>query len=257
MEGLIGRQLIKLHRVPSTNDYLKNQRSNSTPLREGTVIMAVEQYGGRGQAQASWHAEAGKNLTFSVLLTPHFLAPIHQFQLTMAISVGLCNYLESRVGTDNIHIKWPNDLYVGSRKIAGILIENNIQGKLWRQAIVGIGLNVNQIEFPEILRDNAVSLKLLSGGSEDFDLDVELDSLCAELDREFARLKTYWESECKGENRTESQYLSRLYLLNEPHVFHIEGIPAQGAIRGVTPTGRLIVDFDGHMTDFGLKEIVY
>src|SRR5690606_25093723 len=126
--------------------YLKNELSKSTPLHEGTVIMAVDQYAGKGQQGTVWQSEPGKNLTFSLLLTPFFLSPKHQFRLTVAVSVALVRALATLLG-ERVAIKWPNDLYVGDRKIGGMLIENILQGPRWKSAIIGIGLNVNQTVF--------------------------------------------------------------------------------------------------------------
>src|SRR5690606_4492328 len=107
-------------------------------LAEGTVIMAVDQYAGKGQKGTSWQSEPGKNLTFSLLLTPAFLDPKNQFSLTVAMSLAVARWLESLLRAA-VTIKWPNDIYVSDRKIGGILIENILKGNIWKSAIVGIG----------------------------------------------------------------------------------------------------------------------
>src|ERR1700744_4814140 len=85
----VGQNLVALTEVDSTNNFLKEALANSTPLIEGTVIMAESQYAGRGQQQNKWNSEPGKNLTFSLLLKPTFLPVNQQFNLTIAISVGI------------------------------------------------------------------------------------------------------------------------------------------------------------------------
>src|SRR5690606_30129759 len=104
----VGQNVITLPVVDSTNEYLKKELSKSTPFTEGTVIMAVHQAAGRGQKGSVWHSEDGKNLTFSILLTPSFLKPAHQFRLTVAISLAVAKWLTTLLQLP-IRIKWPND----------------------------------------------------------------------------------------------------------------------------------------------------
>src|SRR6201996_2639796 len=153
----VGQNLLTLKEVDSTNNFLKNLASNSKPLPEGTVIMAENQYAGRGQQQNTWHAEPGKNLTFSLLLNPIFLPVSQQFDLTRAISISVFDTLRPLLG-DALKIKWPNDVYYGDKKLGGMLIENILSGNTIKHAIVGIGLNVNQEKFPETAV-NATSVK--------------------------------------------------------------------------------------------------
>src|SRR5690606_26474526 len=138
--------------------YLKEALSKSTPLPEGTVIMAVDQHDGRGQKGTLWQSEPGKNLTASLLLTPTFLDPKQQFVLTAAISLAITRWLASLTHVE-VKIKWPNDIFIGDRKIGGILIENILKGKTWKSAVVGIGINVNQTSFPPEIQTRATSVK--------------------------------------------------------------------------------------------------
>jgi BirA family biotin operon repressor/biotin-[acetyl-CoA-carboxylase] ligase len=105
----VGQNFLLLKEVDSTNNFLKQLVSNSKPVIEGTVIMAENQYAGRGQQQNGWFAEPGKNLTFSVLLNPHFLAVTDQFDLVRAVSLGVFDALEPLLGA-KLKIKWPNDI---------------------------------------------------------------------------------------------------------------------------------------------------
>ena len=119
----VGHNLITLNEVDSTNTFLKDAVSKSTPLLDGTVIMAEKQFAGRGQAENSWQTEPGKNLTFSILLKPGFLSVDKQFELNKAISIALNDVLIKYI-PDSAFIKWPNDLYIRTKKIGGMLIEN-------------------------------------------------------------------------------------------------------------------------------------
>ncbi|MEC3880020.1 biotin--[acetyl-CoA-carboxylase] ligase [Parapedobacter sp. 10938] len=243
-----GQNVITLQRVPSTNDYLKEVLSKSTPLPEGTVIMAVDQYGGRGQKGTAWQSEPGKNLTVSVLLTPIFLDPKQQFVLTAAISLAVVRWLESLTHVD-VKIKWPNDLYVGDRKIGGILIENSLKGKVWKTAVVGIGINVNQTSFPPEIEKRTTSVKQIL--HSDCDVSELLPDLCKHIDREYLMLKS-------GRFKTIlDDYKRRLYGRDELRPYLVDGINVSGVLRGVSETGRLQIDFDGHRVDFDIKEIAF
>ena len=210
--------------------------------------MAVDQYAGRGQQGTVWQSEPGKNLTFSLLLMPAFLDPKHQFRLTVAVSIALVRWLESLLPTP-VAIKWPNDLYVGDRKIGGILIENILKGKYWKSAVVGIGLNVNQTEFPEAIRARTTSVKQIL--QTDSVLTEQMTDLCRYVERSYAELRA-------GEYDDQlTFYTQHLYRRGEPHPFLIDGVRVNGILDGVTETGRLRVDFNGYVVDFDIKEIAF
>jgi BirA family biotin operon repressor/biotin-[acetyl-CoA-carboxylase] ligase len=157
----IGQNFFTLKEVDSTNNFLKELLSNSTPLVEGTVIMAENQYAGRGQQHKSWHTEPGKNLTFSILLMPVFLPVEDQFDLTRVVSLGVFDALWPITG-NKLKIKWPNDLYYGDNKLGGILIENIIQSGKIKASVIGIGLNINQESFPPYLPNPKSYMKIMN-----------------------------------------------------------------------------------------------
>ena len=243
----IGKNVLKLDKVDSTNTYLKDALSKSAPLKEGTVIMAEEQFAGRGQATNSWSSEPGKNLTFSLLLTPHFLAINKQFDLNKMICLAINDVLVSYIG-DTAKIKWPNDIYAGNDKIGGILIENIIQGKQLKYAIIGVGLNVNQIKFPENIK-NVTSLKQILHA--DYDLQMLLAEICQAVETRYMQLQS---GDTSG---LSSKYLSKLYWLNEWKYFVINGIKDSGRICGVSSEGHLQVELGSGIKEFGLKEIEF
>lgn len=244
----IGQNVITLQSVGSTNEYLKGELSKSTPFAEGTAIMAVEQTAGRGQQGAKWETAAGENLTFSVLLKPVFLLPTHQFRLTVAISLAIAEWLGSLLPVE-VKIKWPNDLYVGNKKIGGILIENILKGNTWKAAIIGIGVNVNQVVFPDQIRHRVSSIKQIL--QKDNDIPGLLSDLCFYLDQEYAALRN-------GQHATQlTRYRQKLYRYGELHPFLIDGIQVDGVLRGVTDGGRLQLDFNGHVVDFDIKEVAF
>ena len=210
--------------------------------------MAVDQYAGKGQKGTVWQSEPGKNLTCSLLLTPSFLDPKHQFRLTVAVSVALVRTLEALLGV-GVAIKWPNDLYVGDRKIGGILIENILQGQRWKSAVIGIGLNVNQTLFPPEIAERTTSVKQIL--QKDVAPTELLAGLCRQLEQVYDGLK-------QGDDEAQlAFYKQHLYRLGELHPFLVDGIRVDGVLTGVTDMGRLQIDFNGYVVDFDIKEIAF
>jgi BirA family biotin operon repressor/biotin-[acetyl-CoA-carboxylase] ligase len=243
----IGENRINLERVASTNDYLKAELSKSKPFPEGTVIMAVEQFAGRGQVGTRWESQKGKNLTVSILLCPSFLHPSKQFNLNIAICLAIQHVL-STILPEKVFIKWPNDIYVGNKKLGGILIENIIQGNTWKYAIIGIGINVNQCEFPENARNAGSLIKLLH---ESYSIEKLLTEICRSIEQHYFQLKM------GGHAKQKELYCENLFGINETRPFKIDGIQVEGKIVAVDESGQLLIDFNGHVTKFGFKEIEY
>lgn len=244
----VGQNFITIKQVDSTNNFLKDLASNSKPLIEGTVIMAENQYAGRGQQQNGWHAEPGKNLTFSILLKPTFLPVTDQFDLVRAVSLGVFEALAPLLG-DKLKIKWPNDIYYADQKLGGMLIENMIQGGQIKNAIVGIGLNINQEIFPNHL-PNAISLKQIL--HQDYDLNSLLTDICRHIEAYYLNLKAGKISFVR------ESYLKRLYWLNEKKSFRSKEEMFDGVINNVKDNGMLVVKNNkGEELEFSLKEIAF
>jgi BirA family biotin operon repressor/biotin-[acetyl-CoA-carboxylase] ligase len=244
----VGQNFVLLKEVDSTNNFLKELVSNSKPVIEGTVIMAENQYAGRGQQQNGWFAEPGKNLTFSILLKPHFLAVTEQFDLVRAVSMGVFDALEPLLGAD-LKIKWPNDIYYQDRKLGGMLIENMIQGGQIKNAIIGIGLNINQENFAPGLA-NPVSVKQIL--QKDYDLRRILSDICRHIEAWYLKLKAGKIADVRN------SYLSRLYWLNEEKTFRIKNELITGTIINVCYNGLLVVQNNiGEELEFSLKEIEF
>jgi BirA family biotin operon repressor/biotin-[acetyl-CoA-carboxylase] ligase len=244
----VGQNLVTIKQVDSTNSFLKNLLSNSKPVPEGTVIMAEEQYAGRGQQQNTWHSEPGKNLTFSLLLKPHFLSVGDQFDLNRAASLGVYDALQPILG-DQLKIKWPNDIYYGDRKLGGMLIENTIQGGQLKDSVIGIGLNINQENFPPGA-SNATSVKQIL--QKDYDLTLLLSEICKYIEVYYLKLKA-------GQiDFVRNAYLSRLYWLNEVKRFESNDGVFNGSVKNVLPNGLLVIeDTNGRQLEFNLKELKF
>ena len=122
-------KIIALDIAGSTNEYMLDKIKAGIISEEGTVVIANYQSVGKGLDQNTWESEAGKNLMFSILLKPGFLKADQQFQLTKIISLAVYDFVRNYLPNERIKVKWPNDIYVGNKKIAGILISNTIKGK--------------------------------------------------------------------------------------------------------------------------------
>ncbi|WP_229704626.1 biotin--[acetyl-CoA-carboxylase] ligase [Mucilaginibacter phyllosphaerae] len=243
----MGQNLVTLKEVDSTNTFLKNILSNSKPVPEGTVIMAEHQFAGRGQRQNTWYAEPGKNLTFSILLNPTFLSAQQQFDLTRAVSMGVYDALYPLL-RDSLKIKWPNDIYYGNNKLGGMLIENVLQGSQIRHSVIGIGININQVNFDESAI-NATSVKKIL--QRDYELKNILAEICNHTEAYYLHLKA-------GRGAfVRNMYLSRLYRLNEWHKFLSNGEKFEGRIINVKENGLLVVEQNDGEHLYNLKEIEF
>ena len=176
--------IISLEITNSTNDYLK-ELTHRQVLEEGTVVVTRSQTAGKGQRGNAWESEAGKNITCSILLYPSFLPVQRIFLLSEVIALSVKEMLDAY--TDRITVKWPNDVYFEERKIAGILIENELMGNRYDLSVAGIGLNINQEYF---LSDapNPVSLKQITG--KDYDTGALLKELVRNILYRYEQLKS-------------------------------------------------------------------
>ena len=246
-------KLIHIDETDSTNRWLREfvqQRDGSfvTPpdvTKEPSLCcMAEFQTAGRGCGENTWESERGKNLTFSVLLHPTEIRANWQFRISEAVSVALCETLEARLN-ERVEIKWPNDIYVGDRKICGILIENRLKGSTITDSIVGIGLNVNQRTFVSDA-PNPVSVCQLTG--EETDREALLETFLKELSKAF---------ETEPEILAEA-YRSRLYRREGMHRFSDSQGEFEAKVLNVLDDGRLVLlDSEGTARMYAFKEVVF
>lgn len=222
--------------------------SKSEPLPEGTVIMADDQFAGRGQQESAWHAEAGLNLTFSILLKPSFLPVQKQFMLNIAVSIGINKALTAFVN-ENVKVKWPNDIYFEGKKVGGILIENNIAGTRYKSAVVGIGINVNQRYFDIEKVKPATSIAEIL--NQEVDLIKLLAVLCSHIESEYLKLRT------ANYIRMTEDYVNGLYKFNQLAWYKHKDYIFEGRIRGITETGQLIIRAGNAETNYNFKEVEF
>jgi BirA family biotin operon repressor/biotin-[acetyl-CoA-carboxylase] ligase len=245
---LIGSSVIRLDKTTSTNAHIIDLLKSSRP-DEGLVVTADNQLAGRGQENNTWESEPGKNLTISVLLFPRFLPPDRQILLSMAIALGVYDLVYYKVNSQPVKIKWPNDIYIGDRKVCGLLIQNSVIGNIFEYSVAGIGLNVNQEKF---LSDalNPVSIKMVTG--REYSLNETLDQLCKWLDSRYSQLRM---GDRKG---ITEEYLSLMYRLNEWRIYEIRGSAAEAKIVGVNNYGHLqLEERNGNRSECDAKEVKF
>lgn len=240
---IIGHRIVQLNSVDSTNNYAA-MLFKQGKLSHGSVILADEQYSGRGQRAAKWESYPGLNALLTVLMEPANLSVSSQFLLTKVVSLAVSGALD-RSGIST-HIKWPNDIFSNDKKIAGILIENTINSGAIANSCVGIGINVNQTEFDV---PHATSLKGETG-----QFHKVLDLLFVLI----SELNFWYDKLLENDLKTiDEEYLKRLYKFNEKNTFRdVNGI-FEGVIAGVEESGKLLVERDGVLKNYDLKEISF
>lgn len=244
----VGQNLVRLSEVDSTNNFLKDMVSNSEPLPEGTVIMADYQFAGRGQQENTWYTEPGMNLTFSVYLCPSFLSIRDQFMLNMAVSVGIRDALRVFLGP-LLKVKWPNDLYYNQQKLGGILIENILSGSSYRACIIGVGINVNQLNFDPALLNRATSIsKILQ---RDVNLIELLREISSHIESQYLKLKS------GSFNILQENYLGGLYLYNEKGLYRHGDKVFEGVITSIASGGLLVIRSNGIEKQYNFKEVEF
>jgi BirA family transcriptional regulator, biotin operon repressor / biotin---[acetyl-CoA-carboxylase] ligase len=240
------RKIFKLKEVNSTNFYA-GKLPEGTP--DGSVIWAECQTQGRGQGENCWESAIGENLTFSIIVYPTFLKAVQQFYLSKIISLSVADFLS--LYTTNVSIKWPNDIYLGEKKVAGILIENSLEMDFIRDSIIGIGININQNIF---LSDapNPVSLKQVTG--ENYDLKELLGIFLDIFEFRYGMLKD------SDFSTIDENYSNILFRKGINAQFKSGNKTFTGIIDCVEKTGELVIidnDNSGKIRKFLHKEVEF
>ena len=242
-----GKLINYLPSCHSTNDIAVQMIQSENMVFEGTVIITDNQTAGRGQRGNIWEACTGENLTFSLILKPNFLKASDQFQLNVAVSMGVFDFLSEFID-ENLKIKWSNDIYVGDKKMGGILIENSLQGYQIGHSIIGIGLNINQTEFSN---ERATSLRKITQNPLKYDLSELLKKLLENIEINYLKIKS------KQYESLKVRYLSNLFRFEEYHYFKKNGQQFLGRITGIDETGKLGIETDGNVIYFDFKEVEF
>jgi BirA family biotin operon repressor/biotin-[acetyl-CoA-carboxylase] ligase len=232
----LGRHLYHFYDVDSTNLFAGRLLAHGRKVHEGTVVLAETQTAGRGRLGRSWHSQREAGLYLSMVLfpkAPPSLAPL----FTLAAAVAMHDAVERYTGLD-IDIKWPNDLLAGGKKICGILSEIQAEVDLVKTMIIGVGLNANQEQFPEDIRDRATSLRLVSGR-----IQSRIEILL-EFFEEFENI--YMDFERKGPGGIIDRWTRLSSFANGRRIEIHDGVRrVTGITRGLNPLGALRVEQKG------------
>ena len=239
MEKIIGSQIFNLIEVDSTNNFAAKLVSDHL-CQNGAVIMADYQTDGKGQRGNKWDSNKGENLIMSIVFQPDNLSVSEQIKISWATCISIIDLL-TFYGIE-AKIKWPNDIYIRIKKIAGILIENQISGNLVNNSIIGIGMNVNQLHFQF---RNATSLLLECKNVHSIKEVSELliEKLNSNLFQEFNFLKNRFEA--------------NLFHINKMSQFEDESGIFEGTIIGISENGQLKVKKGEEIKYYGIKELIF
>ena len=241
---MIGRKIIHLENVDSTNNYAANLLLKEE-IYSGTVILADEQTQGRGQRGNVWASNSGENMLFSLFLTTEILSVNDQFLLSQFVSVSLIEMLKN-IGI-NAEVKWPNDIYVKNKKIAGILIENQLSGSILKSSIIGVGLNVNQKSF-----ENISATSLFNELGEFTSIQSVLFSFIYELNKNWNIILS------NKKDQIHETYLSKLYQKDKVCSYKDDKGVFEAIIEGVTSNGNLILlSSEREKKYYDLKEVSF
>lgn len=235
---IVNWEIIHIDETDSTNNWLaKNCAGGQSPC----AVVAEYQSAGRGCGTNMWESEQGKNLLFSAMLHPKNLPANKQFHISMAISLAIIDAVGQLVG--DLSIKWPNDIYWRNGKLAGVLIENRLQGNMIKDSIIGVGLNVNQREFKS-KAPNPVSLWQITG--QETNREQLLKNILLALDK-------YLDDENLGE-----MYRSQLYRRKGFHPYIDKDGAFMAEIINVEDDGHLLlIDDSGQQRRYAFKEVTF
>ncbi|MHB8260663.1 MAG: biotin--[acetyl-CoA-carboxylase] ligase [Bacteroidia bacterium] len=246
----VGQNIIDLDEIESTNTYATNLIKEKQAV-EGTLIFSKKQTKGRGQLGNAWQSEEGKNLTFSLILHPVFLSIEKQFYLSKITSLAVFGMLTEflNIRRYGIKIKWPNDILVNNNKIAGILIENILRGNFLQSSVIGVGININQLNFTGINK-RATSLAVLL--KKEFNLKDLLQLFCKHFEALYLIVK-------QGNfDKINQVYLKQLYGFNEWANYSTFQKTITAKITSVEESGLLVLtNKQQEVLKFNFKEVAF
>ena len=232
-----------LEETDSTNDFLRHYTPGED--EDMTVVWTDFQRKGRGQGSNQWESEAGKNLTFSVLIHPDKVRAQDQYIISMAVAETMHRFLSGMVDAA-IQIKWPNDIYVGDSKIGGILIENHLSGGHIKDCIIGIGLNVNQTVFVSDA-PNPISMRMID--DREWNREEVLQGLISELVWQFRHFRI---------DIIRKKYRRHLYRREGFYPYRDAEGEFEAEMLEVENDGHLVLlDTEGRQRRYAFKEVAY
>lgn len=229
----------------STNDHAITL-SNNDPNRN-TCTYTFNQVAGRGQIGRSWYTGADKNLASTFSWKQPDIPILEQFRINMAFSLAVWSFAAQHTSQEHLTIKWPNDIYYKNQKLAGILIQNVLKGSTIEVCHLGVGLNINEQDFPLDI-PNPVSLRQITGQSYKLvEMQLQLTEIVsqhlANLNGDPAELK--------------SAYEDLLYRKGQVKAFRVDEQVVSGKILGTTSEGKLRLELEEGIKEFGFREMGY
>ncbi len=241
-------RIIHLEEVDSTNAYIMRESSN---LEAPVMVLAHTQTAGQGQRGNSWESEPGKNLTFSIFYRPSHLPPMAQFSMSEAVALGVVDFLSAH--DIEAKVKWPNDIYVGDRKICGILIRHSILGGVVSSSVIGVGIDVNQKDF---LSDapNPVSMWQLTG--KEYDLSALEKEIATIMEQRLKLIRTEDDRQALHE-----EFMGKLWRGDgalHPFTDAATGETFMAKIESIASHGPMTLRLeDGSARTYAFKEVVF
>lgn len=237
--------------MKSTNVYLYQKLLKGEDIIN-QVVVTNYQSEGKGLDKNKWESAKGQNLLFSMALNLGFLEAENQFKLSQAVSVGILNILKKYLPVNMLSIKWPNDIYYSDKKLAGMLINNTLEGKMMRISIIGIGLNVNQTKFRKEL-SNPIPISMKTITNVCFDLEFLLHEMVNEIIQSVYTLQTD-----EGQKNIENLYIKHLYRFGKRATYKYQGRVITLIIIGLDKYGHLqLKDNRNNIIICDLKEIKF
>lgn len=247
MRSLQFTRFIYKKQLESTNESAMIALSNKGPSHN-FCLYTYDQTAGRGQIGRKWYSGSGENLTATYTWQEVGLPAKEQFRINMAFALAIYQLIHAQLEpsmAETVSIKWPNDIYIGDRKVAGILIRNVLKGDRIATCLMGVGINVNAPSFPPDL-PNPVSL---------FQLSQQSTSLMA-LQLELAELLSRFLDDCFSyPQRQRALYIELLYRRNSVAAYEAEGERFQGEILGVTEVGKLRMRVGEQERQYSFREV--
>lgn len=237
---------LHLAQTDSTNAYLQRKQADTDICN--WVVSADEQTAGKGMGSNDWESEKGKNLTFSMALDMGFLPAERQFLLSEAVPLGVVEVLDTVLPPEKLSIKWPNDIVFDGQKLAGILINSTIKANLMDVSIIGIGLNVNQMQFQD-WPTRPISLKQITG--MDYDLRPLMEQLAKHILIKVEQLKS-------SPAAIKQEYLKRLFRYRTWADYEVGGKVLRLLMTGIDEFGRLqLIDEQQNAHCYEIKQIKF
>ncbi|HEX2607166.1 MAG TPA: biotin--[acetyl-CoA-carboxylase] ligase [Flavisolibacter sp.] len=228
----LGFTFLELPTVDSTNNYAMGM-VHAGMAQHGMAVFAGEQTRGRGQRSKVWFSQAGQSISLSIIIRPDALSSSRLFLLSQMAAVAAHRFFLNYSLSDTF-IKWPNDIFWRDRKAGGILIENSFKGPKWMYAVIGIGLNINQADFPDLDR-KAVSLRQITG--QNYEPAQLARSLCTYMD-------AAWKELLIDPASIDQAYQQALFRRGARVKFKQDSRIFEALVKGVNENGQLVVQHE-------------